>query len=543
MSLLIKKDKVSGADVLKIDAGGKDPVSGKPFTEIAGASRAMHKTQGFEGFKIAGVTGGPRLESFQLLLVQKDIMDGIDTTWGRMPGGAEIQSSVDQIIAQFKPENAGHSVPALLKLRSQLAALSLAGPMKDHGKDPVLEEKKIQLDRILQSCLGLNVETTITESEVVPGETMKLHHTATIISRLSNDLPVRWISVRYPSTKKEIDLGIVLHANQASSLDSLEKLPTTTPLTQPYWLRAEGTPGLVRVDDDKLIGTAENAPSFPIDDVFEIAGQTLIIPDQPVKVITTSQGKQVRRRLDVITPVSLRFVPDVELLAPSASKEVKVEIASSRASAKGVLRLELPTGWKAVPQQQPFHLDKVGEHCQVTFTITAPAKASSANIIAEAEINGVRYRNQRELIDYPHIPPQLLQPLAGLKAVSLEVATRGHTIGYLPGAGDSLAENIKQLGYAVKILDDSNLTAEQLKPLDAVVIGVRAFNVRNDIAAILPTLFAYVESGGTVIAQYNRPDKLKVDKIAPYDLHISPERVTDEKALGDDISRAWTVPS
>jgi hypothetical protein len=100
----------------------------------------------------------------------------------------------------------------------------------------------------------------------------------------------------------------------------------------------------------------------------------------------------------------------------------------------------------------------------------------------------------------------------------------------LPGAGDSVADNLKQMGYAVKILDDTNLTADQLRGLDAVVIGVRAFNVRSHLAAQLPALFAYVEAGGTVVAQYNRPDGLKAAQIAPFDLHISGQRVTDETA-------------
>ena len=142
----------------------------------------------------------------------------------------------------------------------------------------------------------------------------------------------------------------------------------------------------------------------------------------------------------------------------------------------------------------------------------------------------MRYRNQRVEINYPHIPPLLLQPLASLKAISLELATRGHTVGYLPGAGDSVAENLKQMGYSVQMLDDTNLTPEQLRGLDAVVIGVRAFNVRNNLASQLPVLFAYVENGGTIIAQYNRPDGLKTDTLAPFELHLSGDRVTDENA-------------
>ena len=113
---------------------------------------------------------------------------------------------------------------------------------------------------------------------------------------------------------------------------------------------------------------------------------------------------------------------------------------------------------------------------------------------------------------------------------SLDLVTRGQNIGYLPGAGDSLADNLKEMGYHVTELDDTNLTAAKLQGLNAVVIGVRAFNVRNNLAKQLPVLFSYVENGGTVVAQYNRPDGLRAAKIAPYDLHLSGLRITDETA-------------
>jgi hypothetical protein len=143
----------------------------------------------------------------------------------------------------------------------------------------------------------------------------------------------------------------------------------------------------------------------------------------------------------------------------------------------------------------------------------------------------VRYRNRREEISYPHIPRQLLQPLASLKAVSLDLAIRGKKIGYIPGAGDTVSEAIKQMGYDVTMLDGEELTTNRLQGFDAVVIGVRAFNVRTDLVSRLPALFAFVESGGSVIEQYNRPgNDLKTDQLAPYELHLSGDRVTDENA-------------
>jgi hypothetical protein len=62
---------------------------------------------------------------------------------------------------------------------------------------------------------------------------------------------------------------------------------------------------------------------------------------------------------------------------------------------------------------------------------------------------------------------------------------------------------------------------------------VRAFNTRDDLAANLPALFAWVEAGGTVVAQYNRPGRdIKTDRLAPYALTLggNDARVTDEDA-------------
>ena len=363
-------------------------------------------------------------------------------------------------------------------------------------------EKRAQLDRILQACLGLEVETVIPQAEVVPGESLKMHHTAVVRS----SVPVRWLGARYPVTGNGITNAVELRPDQPAWLDSVQPLPASTPLTQPYWLREEGTPGTFRVDDPTLIGRPENPPVFPVEQVFEVGGQTLVVPDEPVQLMAAQTEAQARRRLDAIPPVSLGFDSEVELFVAGKSRPVEVEITAYRAGATGTVQLEALAGWKVKPAKQSFHLAKVGDHTRCKFTVTAPAESVIAKIIASADIGGVRYQNERKEINYPHIPLQLLQPPASLKAVSLDLAIRGHKIGYLPGAGDSVADSLKQMGYAVTTLTDADLTPERLRGFDAVVIGVRAFNVRTNLAAQLPALFAYVEAGGKVVAQYNRPE-------------------------------------
>ncbi len=523
-----QKDKITDQPVLKVDATGNDPVSGESFHSIAGASRAMHKTQGFDTFKMPGGNGEKRLEQFQLLdgaPVDKDIMDGVDTSWHRVAGGDVIEKLVGDIIAHFDIKDPSKSVGAVLELRKELEKL------KAKNSNAILAEKSELLDRILRSCIGLNVETTIANSEMVPGETMKMHVVASLDSKLPADLQVRWVDVQFPKLSgaeriNKIDQTL----DQPRSIDISKVLPGSTPLTQPYWLTAEGTPGMFHVDMPELIGTSENSPAFPVIETFEIAGQRMAVHDEPLQVSTDALGNHIRRRLDVIPPVSLRFLSDVLVMKPGVTRSVEVEVRASRANSKGSLELEMPSEWKVDPSKQAFDLKNVGETGKFTFTVTAPEKASSARITASANIDGERYHNQRQEVSYAHLPRQLLQPPAQMSAVSFDLATRGHTIGYLPGAGDSLVENLQQMGYAVKILDDANLTAQDLEGVDAVVLGVRAFNVRNNIDKAMPVLFSYVESGGTVVVQYNRHDKLKLEKIAPYDLHISNDRVTDEKA-------------
>ena len=186
------------------------------------------------------------------------------------------------------------------------------------------------------------------------------------------------------------------------------------------------------------------------------------------------------------------------------------------------------------PESQVFHLAAVGDHASFTFTVTAPRQIGTAELTAHATIDGKTYDTGRQEIRYEHIPPQLLQPPARIKALCLDLKIRGRRVGYLPGAGDRTAEALEAMGYEVATLSGADLTPERLKDFDAVVIGVRAFNVRTDLAPGMPALFAYVENGGNVIAQYNTPRDLQTTRLAPYALTLSPNlpqnRVTDEAA-------------
>lgn len=505
----------------RVDIGGVDPLTGEALGSIAARSRGRHITQGFGNFGGRGSGGGPNVQTFTVLAgapANDDIMDGIDLTWGRYPnGGTAIGQSTDEVIAAFNTNDPAASIAALLELRLKLSGLKT---------DPVVDDKRRQLDRIIQACLGLTVETAASVAEVVPGEPLTFRHSATIQSKF----PVRLLEVRVPGLGGR-QPGIRLESGRTASGEITLAIPPGTPVTHPYWLREEPAAGLFHVADKKLIGQPENPPPFPVEYVFELGGQKLIVTDEPLAPAGTGKPG---RRLAVIAPVSLRFGSGVALFTPGARKTIEVQVTAARAHAEGTLALEGPEGWTISPSRQPFKLGKPGETARLPFTVGAPAQAASGKLLATADIGGMRYRNQRVEIRYDHIPLQILQPEARLPVSAFAFETRGHVVGYLPGAGDDTAESLAQLGYQVTTLAGADLTPEKLHGFDAVVVGVRAFNERKDLAEHLPALFDYVENGGTVVAQYNRPNGLKATPLGPYKISINgnaPQyRVTDEQS-------------
>jgi LmbE family N-acetylglucosaminyl deacetylase len=508
-------DVPDGPGVAKLDVGGRDPASGESFGSIAARSRGMHRTQGFD-VTAPPLNEGSRVEPFVTLAgdpATGDLFAGVDTTWARLPGGDEVARAVDEAIARFDAHDVAASVPGLLAIRARLGALPT---------DPLVADKRAQLDRIIQACLGLEVDTVVDRAEAVPGESVTLRHRVSVRSRV----PVRWAALRHPGGHDALGTAVDLRRDQPAVHETSWVVPIDTPPSQPYWLRNEGTAGTFAVDDPSLTGRAEDPPVLPLEYVFEVGGQSLVIRGEPM----SAGAPGLRRRLTIIAPVSLRFVAGVRLFAPGAARPVAVEVTAARPGVAGTVQLDTPAGWTVTPGSHRLRLGAPGQHARFTFTVTAPPRLVTAALGASVELSGRRFARQRVEVRYAHLPLQLLQPPARARILALDLATRGHRIGYVPGAGDEVPAALEQMGYAVTSLTGADLTPERLRGLDAVVIGVRAFNVRTDLAERLAALFAYVQAGGTVVAQYNTLDGLREAWLAPFQLRLSRDRVTDEHA-------------
>ena len=499
-----------------LEAGGYNSLLGKAYTEIAAASLSMHKSQGVG----SPPRRGARKEYFKLLEGQpmtNSLFEGIDTNWSRVANSESIATQIRQIISQFLPADPAASVPELLKLRQAMNGI------KD---DSWVPEKKAELDGIIAACLGLHVEASTTNEAITPGQTATIKLEA--INRCN--IPVTLQEIRFSLSGDSMKIDAALPSNELVTRDLSCKIPENTPYSQPYWLRKSGTLGAFAVDEQTLVGLPENPPDLPVEIVLQVNGQELrYIVDTKYRLVDPVAG-ELRRPLVIEPPVFAKVANSVLIFATNQPKSVGVHITAATGPAKGELKLAVPQGWGVYPASIPIDLKAADAEMVATFTVKPPDQDSEGTLRAVVSIDGRDYSLGRVRISYPHIGVHTLMPPAEARLVRADIREKGERIGYIPGAGDDVPESLQQIGYSVKILSESDITAENLKQFSAVVLGVRAYNTQERIANWLPELFAYVKAGGVAVAQYNTLAELKTDQLAPYPLEISRDRVTDENA-------------
>jgi hypothetical protein len=135
-------------------------------------------------------------------------------------------------------------------------------------------------------------------------------------------------------------------------------------------------------------------------------------------------------------------------------------------------------------------------------------------------------------IHYDHIPDIYYYYQDNAKALNIDLRIAGKRIGYIEGAGDKVPIALTQMGYEVVTLKERDITFAVLKQFDAVITGVRAYNVHGYLNDRYNELMDYVREGGNLIVQYNTNSFAGpiAAKIGPYPFTVSRNRVTDQTA-------------
>ncbi len=201
-----------------------------------------------------------------------------------------------------------------------------------------------------------------------------------------------------------------------------------------------------------------------------------------------------------------------------------------RPNFKGELKLTAPKGWKLEQEIWNLSFEKAGEEKTFTVTITPANNASNGSLEAVITSGKEQFNYAFQKIAYDHIPTQINLPDAATDLVFVNLKKPNVKIGYLEGAGDVVADNLRNIGYEVDLLQESDLTPENLKQYGTIITGIRIINTNDRIDYIMPKLMDYVKSGGNLIMQYNTSYRMKTEDFAPYPLTLSRDRVTEENA-------------
>jgi LmbE family N-acetylglucosaminyl deacetylase len=500
---------------LKLDVGTYDPLRGRSWGEVAAESRSQHKSQGFG----AAVDRGPLFEYFAPVAgtqPKADVFEGLDFGWKRF-GAAQVAAAAAEAEKNFDPRAPHASIPALLKVRTALAALPDANPWK--------HVKLREVDRLVAACAGLYADVRAAEPSGVPGGEVALALTA--IAR--SPAALKLVDVTLPGGAKVE--GAALANNEPWRVEQKLTLPADAPISTPYWLREPADGGLYRVADRALVGRPEGDPPLSATFTFDIAGQRLAVT-RPVTFVWVDPVRgELSRLFEVAPAVSATLDREVFMFPNGRPQTVSVTLAAGR-PASGTARLELPDGWKSVPASVSFALDARGAERTVAFTVTPAANAARATVRAVVDVDGRSESWRVRTVNYDHIPPQTVRQPSTAALVPVALESRVRRIAYIPGPGDKVAESLAAVGYDVTILPDERLASEKLDRFEAIVVGIRAFNANPRLTVHRDRLMQYVERGGRLVVQYNtnsRIGPLPV-QVGPYPLEIGRERVTDESA-------------
>jgi len=506
--------------LISLEAGGYQPLLGKSYPEIAAASRSMHKSQGF-GVEIER---GERKEYFKFLDGKPienggGIFDGIDTTWARVPNGLKVAAEINEVLKGYDATQPFASVPALLELRQALRAL---------GDDSWATEKRSELDGIIAACLGLHLEAVTENPAAQPGENLTLQ--VEVINR--SPQAVKFQSLRVLTSSEIMPVGKVLVPNEVFIQKSTVALPKDLPFSHPYWLRQSGTVGTYAVSDQTLIGRPENPPPFPVEATLQIGGQEITYSLEPRFRKVDRVAGEVSEPLVIAPPAFVELPRPVFVFGNKKAKTINVRVIASAEKFGGNVALEVPAGWKVEPVSIPVKLEGTDSEMSGTFQLTPPAAAGEGELRAAfVSDSGERTKAfSRQRIEYSHIEPQTLISPAQARLITGEIGNKAPLVGYVAGAGDAIPESLREIGSDVKVLADQDIKAANLARFDAVVLGVRAYNVHPErMSAWYPELLAYAKQGGVVILQYNTTPGPKPNEL-PYALRVSHDRVTDETA-------------
>jgi len=502
---------------------------------------------------------------------------------------AQLQGLVDEVIAGFDFRAPGQSVPDLVRglglLRSAIA--SSAGTPETRFQ---LRLKERQFEDAIAAASSLRVEAGLpggaAGAVVVPSQSLAVgiavevsgaagvgvaearvvDRAGVVFGRSSGFAPTgngfaAETEVRVPEAGADADAearaaapyfardGIAQNHYQVTDSADLH-LPWRRPaLSVAVDLVVEGT---TIVYTAPLTAPVPRLPYGSVTRPVEVLPALSVVVDPPVRVVPveepsappgdTRPGSPTATSDGSTTPVDgqpERPTTTPDRPAPSASPQavaipIQVRVTANTAPLPTTTRVEVPAGWTAAPATVAHDFGRAGEVAEVAFQVTpSDGWAGTATIEAVSRAGGREYRAGYQTIDHRDLRLARLWRAATTTVRSVPVARlEGARVGYVMGVGDEVPAGIEALGARVEMLDAAALAdPASLSVLDAIVVGTRAYAVREDLLEHNQRLIEYAGAGGHLVILYQTQEFVP-EEMAPYPASLprGAEEVSEEDA-------------
>jgi LmbE family N-acetylglucosaminyl deacetylase len=481
---------------VRLDANPYDPLLGLSMGELAGDSRTMHKSQGF------GAPRGilPVMENFALLAgepMKESFLDGVPAN--------VAQGALAKALAAFRPGAPQLAIPALLEAYAAAPSDEIANA--------------------IASCAGLSLLAIAESPATTPGAALPVALSA--LQR--NPAGLELASVRLGA--QEISGPGALQAQWVQKT-ALHEIPQVL-AAEPAWLRNPPEEGHYPVEELEDRVRPEPAPPLFADFTLRAGKQTLVVRRPIVyRWVDPVLGERTRA-VEIAPPATIDAAAPALLFPDAAPRTLRATVRAAAGPVEGTAAIAAPAGFAVEPKERPFKLDAAGAEVELSFEVRPAPQSREGELRLAVKVGGKLWDRGLRRLEYAHIPPQAWHPESRVRLVHFDLQ-RGtaRNIGFIAGAGDEVAPVLAQLGYQVTPLDETALRERNLSAFDAVVVGVRAFNVNPWLEGLKPKLFAYVERGGVLVEQYNTKNWISrlPEPLGPYPMSISQQRVTDERA-------------
>jgi hypothetical protein len=439
---------------------------------------------------------------------------------------------------------AGHLADALSHLRE---ARQAAGDDASLEMRNVLAQREEMVTRAWLSAAGVVVDARADDDLVVPGQTVGVtvqvwNGSGRALGSVETglDLPSGW-TVRRTGAEGLGPDGSVAPGALAEITYSVD-IPDDADPSQLYYLQRPRDGAMYRWPADRsLWGLPRDPVRVRARVAFQPASDGLPVTTAvPWRFVGVDQANGQYSEPVLVTPdISASVRPQALAWPQDRSQPTTVTVAvENRApdARAGTVRLEAPDGWTVTPSSADFTLDKEGAERSATFQVEPSGRPTPGDHRLRAVVqlaDGSRYDGHADVIDYPHIQRTLyLTPAETRITVVPVVLPENLRVGYIMGTGDDGPEAIRQMGGDVTLLGPDAVRSGDFSDYDVLVVGVRAYETRDDVLAANSQILDFARAGGTVVVQYQQYQFAR-GGYAPYSMGMGgypAPRVSDETA-------------